>query len=100
MTVRPPDEEIFQRDGFRCVYCGYDGSTFKKWAFLQIDHFRPKCLGGSDEPENLVTACIICNHMKGAFVYPTHNDARKAIRLWWSQMETYWDSKVKHLVSS
>ena len=69
MIVRPLDEEIFKRDNFRCVYCGFNGNTFENWAFLQVDHFKPRCLGGSDEPENLVTSCIVCNHMKGAFTY-------------------------------
>jgi len=26
---RPIDEEVFQRDGFRCVYCDFDGLTSK-----------------------------------------------------------------------
>jgi 5-methylcytosine-specific restriction endonuclease McrA len=42
--MRPADEVVFQRDGFQCVYCGFDGSTFAGWVFLQVDHFTPKSL--------------------------------------------------------
>jgi len=99
MSARPLDEEIFQRDSFRCVYCGFDGSTFEKWVFLQVDHFKPRCLGGSDEADNLVTACIVCNHMKGAFTYSSREEARKSISQWRSQMQKYWDEKVKQRIS-
>ena len=89
------DEEVFQRDRFRCVYCDFDGSTFSGWVFLQVDHFKPKSLGGSDELENLKTACIGCNFMKGALTFPSIEDARQAIGQWRSQMHEYWETKVR-----
>lgn len=52
---------IFERDGWRCVYCGRgvaDGTR------LQIDHVRPQALDGSEEIGNLVTACVECNQGK------------------------------------
>src|SRR5205823_4399297 len=54
---RPLDEEVFAKDGFRCVYCGFDGGSFDGWVFLAVDHFRPKSRGGTDDIANLVTAC-------------------------------------------
>lgn len=49
--------EILKRDGFRCRYCGatpgVDG--------LHVDHIMPQSKGGSDHPDNLMTACSWCN---------------------------------------
>ena len=95
---KPADEEIFARDGFRCQYCDYDGRDFEKWAFLQIDHFKPRCLGGTDEPGNLVTSCIICNHMKGATEWKNIDEARKEISKYWKGMKEYWDLHVAKLI--
>lgn len=51
-------KNILKRDRHNCQYCG----TSEK---LTIDHVIPKSRGGSDQWENLVTACTICNHRKG-----------------------------------
>ncbi len=45
------------RDNFRCVYCGSTAEAKE----LHIDHLYPKALGGTDDEDNLVTACIDCN---------------------------------------
>lgn len=49
--------QIFQRDGFRCRYCGrgVEDTT------LQIDHVIPRSKGGTNSAENLVTSCKECN---------------------------------------
>ncbi len=54
--------QIFQRDNFRCNYCGMSQSDGVK---LHVDHKVSKHDGGSDEPENLVTSCRDCNLGKG-----------------------------------
>ena len=46
--------QIFARDGGRCVFCKAD-------AALTIHHIRPRALGGSDAPMNLVTLCQPCH---------------------------------------
>ena len=56
------DFRIFERDGFRCQYCG---KTPRDGIRLQIDHITPRCLGGGSEEDNLVTACAQCNGSKG-----------------------------------
>ena len=48
---------VFSRDGFACRYCGATSEAVK----LVLDHIEPVSKGGSDEPENLVTACEPCN---------------------------------------
>ena len=53
-------KEIFARDGHACQYCGRTGVS------LTIDHIVPKSRGGDTWTwENLVTACMSCNHRKG-----------------------------------
>ncbi len=55
--------DIYKRDGFRCLYCGFDGRTFDSWPFLEIDHINPT--GPRDDPANLATCCHRCNSWKG-----------------------------------
>lgn len=64
--------EIFRRDGFACRYCGAKDRP------LEPDHVIPKALGGSDLPENLLTACVDCNEGKGSTLLngPTLPDIR------------------------
>lgn len=73
---------IFARDGFHCVYCDYDGSTFERWRYLAVDHFIPRSSGGTEDDQNLVTACIDCNVMKGKYKFTTVGEARVAIAEW------------------
>jgi 5-methylcytosine-specific restriction endonuclease McrA len=65
-----------------------------------VDHFKPRSKGGTEESENLVTACIVCNQMKGAFEWPTIEEAKIEIQKWWRQMREYWERNVKPLVGS
>ena len=93
--ARPTDEEVFHRDGFRCVYCDFDAHNFDSWTFLQVDHFVPKSLGGTNDLDNLKTACIICNQMKGAKTWPSVAEARAEIATWREQMRSYWQENVE-----
>ena len=52
-------KNILQRDNNCCQYCGYQGPK------LSIDHILPRSKGGSDEWENVTTACLSCNVIKG-----------------------------------
>jgi len=52
-------ENVFRRDGYECVYCG---SIKRK--DLTIDHVIPVSKGGKNSWDNLVTACLRCNHSK------------------------------------
>jgi hypothetical protein len=52
---------LYHRDGFTCVYCG---SGADEGAMLTLDHLLACELGGSNEPTNLVTACLGCNSAK------------------------------------
>jgi len=54
--------EIFKRDKFTCQYCGRQIPQ----VVLEIDHIIPISEGGTDDPNNLITACFDCNRGKGA----------------------------------
>ena len=54
--------EILRRDGFRCQYCGLDGTqSFESWLSLSWDHLLPKGHPSRDDHEYIVTACMFCN---------------------------------------
>jgi hypothetical protein len=53
--------EVFERDGYRCVYCG---ELFEP-DDLSVDHVQPKMRGGDGSGGNVVTACRGCNTAKG-----------------------------------
>ena len=69
------DFRIFERDCFRCQYCG---KTPRDGIQLQVDHITPRCLGGDDRDDNLITACAQCNGNKSGRLLKT--DAEQAIR--------------------
>lgn len=50
---------IFGRDNYTCGYCGVRGGD------LECDHIIPIVRGGSNEDDNLKTACRACNQAKG-----------------------------------
>ena len=54
--------KVFQRDDFTCQYCGRKGTADT----LHLDHIMPRALGGTNDMDNLVTACPECNIRKGA----------------------------------
>lgn len=57
--------QIFNRDGFQCVYCG---TASTDGARLVLDHVHPHSRSGTDTADNLVTACSRCNSSKHAEV--------------------------------
>ena len=54
-------EQVFERDRYRCVYCGevYPAEE------LTVDHVQARVRGGDRSGGNLVTACRACNTVKG-----------------------------------
>lgn len=64
-TARPSAEvwrkirrSIFERDDYTCQYCGKRGTR------LECDHVVPVSRGGSNDQDNLATACFACNRSK------------------------------------
>ena len=56
-------EQIYNKHKGRCAYCG-DKIEFKD---MQVDHFKPKHLGGKDEMDNYMPSCRACNFYKATF---------------------------------
>lgn len=52
--------QVLQRDNFTCQYCGESSPEVK----LQVDHIKPRSLGGKDLLTNLITSCQPCNSGK------------------------------------
>ncbi len=48
--------EVHERDGFRCVYCGKTNKP------IELAHFIGRAQGGLGMPHNLVSLCIGCHH--------------------------------------
>jgi hypothetical protein len=90
----PLGEAVFRHDGWRCRYCGCRvvPASVRRWMARRlpgairwvqhanpeghagfwtlwgsVDHVIPRARGGRNEPENLVTACLVCNFAKDAF---------------------------------
>ncbi len=59
--VRLSRDNVYQRDGYRCQYCGV---TFEAGE-LTLDHVVPRCQGGKTSWGNVVAACVPCNRRKG-----------------------------------
>lgn len=55
------NKNIFKRDNYFCTYCNKQFNTSE----LTLDHIIPKCQGGENTWENLITACSSCNTKKG-----------------------------------
>lgn len=94
VSQSPLGENVFQRDRWRCRYCGCRviPAKVRKWIntrrpgairwdtsirlgehagfwalWASVDHIIPRSRGGLNEAENLVTACMVCNFAKEDF---------------------------------
>jgi hypothetical protein len=70
--------DLFLRDGFRCVYCGFDlSASALTIATATHDHVVPQCLfipeSEANRGVNLVACCASCNSLKGNW-YPLAPD--------------------------
>lgn len=54
--------EVLKRDEFACGYCG----AAAPGVVLEVDHINPVAFGGTNDPDNLIAACVACNQGKGA----------------------------------
>lgn len=55
-------KNVFTRDNFTCLYCGYKPNDIKE---LQLEHIIPKSRGGKTTWTNTVCSCYKCNTKKG-----------------------------------
>ena len=78
----------------QCAYCGRIGSGLdpdkRPW---HIDHVIPLALGGPDQPDNLVKACVSCNTSKNTELWePLPGTITAAGTTWWPE-----DSSQRHI---
>jgi len=70
---------IFERDNFKCIYCGR--SPAEDGVKLHVDHIYPRILGGEDKAYNLATACEDCNLSKGKSLINAYRRLLKTVKL-------------------
>lgn len=94
--------EVFQRDGYRCRYCGSTDGPF------ELDHVYPEARGGSTTTDNLVVSCKGCNRLKndtvGTWPFPvgyfeTHEAIPEGEERYWRLLRTACH-EVGHAVSA
>jgi len=56
-NVRENRMKVFDRDSYRCTYCGAKLTRFS----ATLDHIQPVSRGGGNSFDNLTTACLHCN---------------------------------------
>ncbi len=76
--AHPRHEQVRQRYGRRCGYCGV--SEVHAGGELTVDHFHPLSAGGDESDDNLVYCCSRCNLYKGMF-YPTAEELAQGQRI-------------------
>lgn len=59
-NIRENRLKIYERDNYRCTYCGKQLTRFT----ATLDHVTPVSEGGDNSAENLKTACLQCNSRK------------------------------------
>lgn len=52
---------VLDRDEMACQCCGCKGGEFRET--FDIHHIVPVSLGGKDDPNNLVTLCLVCHKL-------------------------------------
>jgi hypothetical protein len=53
---------VFERDNFRCAYCGK--TSYEDNVKLIVEHIYPRSKGGTNDSFNVITACSDCNNRK------------------------------------
>lgn len=51
---------LYEREGHQCYHCGKQLKPNQ----VSVDHYLPKCAGGSNDLYNLVCSCKRCNRYK------------------------------------
>ena len=57
-------QAVYDKCGGHCAYCGRE-IAYKD---MQVDHIRPRHLGGSDDIGNLYPSCRMCKFRKGTLM--------------------------------
>jgi HNH endonuclease len=75
--------EVWRRDKFQCVYCGFNGKEFPdSHRHLCVDHWTPRSKGGLDTVKNGRTSCWSCNSAKAGKEFDSEEDASLWCRIY------------------
>ena len=69
--------DVFERDGEQCTYLSEDGQRCSSRSLLELDHIRPRALGGADDTANLRVRCRAHNQLWAEQVYGREHMARQ-----------------------
>jgi hypothetical protein len=70
---------VHTRDGFKCVYCGWDGTIWPNWLFLSWDHLLPHGNALRDDEKYIVSACRFCNESCNRTSFPVEGKTPQEI---------------------
>lgn len=81
----PYSLRIEYRDNFTCQDCGEFHAYINKHGMaipiddgqLEVHHIKPVCVGGGDEPENLITLCKTCHKQRHKSIQINRKPGRK-----------------------
>lgn len=63
---------VYNRDGWTCVYCRFNGANESGCVYLEMDHLDPRTKKDDDLDQpfdnDKVTACVYCNRLKGGYI--------------------------------
>lgn len=103
-SLRGYGYKVHKRDGFICQYCGFDGRSFSGWLQLTVDHIIPRGQGGTDEDDNMVTVCHVCNsitsRMKfsiGMSIEDIKQEKIKKVKERQAEYRRFWIEKVNQI---
>lgn len=102
---------VLKRDGFRCRYCGLDGTkSFDNWLALSWDHLLPKNHPKRNDEAYIVAACNFCNGADNRYLEKAIADGfdfnrcapdelverrRLAVRKTRSSYREFWETNVR-----
>lgn len=90
--------EILTRDHFRCRYCGLDGTaSFENAMMMTVDFVIPRAKGGKKTGDNLVTACRVCNLLKGRGRFSSVEEAREHVMARRDERKKEWQRHMEAL---
>jgi hypothetical protein len=86
---------ILERDGYRCQYCGLDGTaSFDNALAMSVDFVVPRARKGKKDPKNLVACCRACNMIKGRRVYANFEEAKAYVLERREELRKGWEAKT------
>jgi 5-methylcytosine-specific restriction endonuclease McrA len=86
--------KILERDHYCCQYCGLDGmAQFENSLIMTVDFVHPRMHHGKKTPENLVTACRVCNVIKGYRVFHDFAAAKAYVLKRRAELRAAWEQQ-------